>query len=65
MKKHYPSFDIKPQHLGNVVRCDNQKMKRKFSKRYKNPIKEKIKKIQVTIENNVFILYEKLTHSKK
>jgi transposase len=45
MKKHYPSFDITPQHLGQVIRDNNKTRKRTrhehFPKeRYKKPIEK-------------------------
>ena len=48
IKKKYPSFDITPQHLGQVIRDNNKTRKRTrhehFPKeRYKKPI-EKVKK---------------------
>jgi transposase-like protein len=43
MKKQYPTFDISPQHLGQVIRDNNRTRKRTRhehfpKKRYKNPI---------------------------
>ena len=43
MKKQYPTFDISPQHLGQIIRDNNRTRKRTrhehFPKeRYKNPI---------------------------
>jgi hypothetical protein len=47
MKKQYPTFDISPQHLGQIVRDNNKTRKRTrhehFPKeRYKKPIDKQI-----------------------
>ncbi len=58
MKKKYPTFDITPQHLGQVIRDNNQTRKRT---RHEHFPKERYKKpIDKQTEMNAF--YQKIKH---
>ena len=58
MKQKYPTFDITPQHLGHVIRDNNQTRKRT---RHEHFPKERYKKpIDKQTEMNAF--YQKIKH---
>jgi len=61
MKQKYPTFDITPQHLGHVIRDNNQTRKRT---RHEHFPKERYKKpIDKQTEMNSF--YQKIKHKEK